>query len=201
MEITLIRHGKSSWTSKAAISCAEFNQWAENYDAAGIIQETAVPEQTKEKAQEAKLIVTSTLKRSIQSAEWLHPNAPILSDALFREAELPVFVSSFFSIKAPPSFWAVGYRCAWLIGYKGEKESVKETKQRAAEASSRLIQLAAEHEKVLLAGHGIFNRFIARELIKAGWKGPKKTGRQHWSCTCYVLNERSDSHARVSKLS
>jgi len=201
MEITLMRHGKSNHTNKSAISCSEFVKWVDDYDAAGIIQKITLPEQTKEKAKEAKLIVTSTLSRSIQSAERLGAKSVIISEPLFREAEMPVLVSPFLNIKVPPSCWAVYYRCLWLMGYKGKKESKKEAKERAVKASNRLIELAAEYDHVFLSGHGVFNQFIARELLKAGWQGNKKTGRNHWSCTSYTLTDTINRHIQISDLS
>ncbi|HEY9577877.1 MAG TPA: histidine phosphatase family protein [Pseudobacillus sp.] len=201
MEITLMRHGKSNHTNKSAVSCSEFVKWVDDYDATGIIQEIALPEQTKEKAKEAKLIVTSTLSRSIQSADRLGIKSFIISDSLFREAEMPVLVSPLLNIKAPPSLWAVYHRCLWLMGYKGKKESMKGAKERAVKASNRLIELAVEYDHVLLAGHGVFNQFIAWELLKAGWRGNKKTGRHHWSCTSYTLPDAKNRHIRISELS
>lgn len=198
MKITLMRHGKSSHTDRSAVSCADFIRWVDDYDKAGIIQEIAIPEQTKWKAEEAKLLVTSTLCRSIQSAEKLEMRVPILTDALFREAEMPVAASSFFNIKVPPSFWAVYHRCVWLMGYKGKKESIQEARERAIQASGRLIQLAAEHDHVFLAGHGVFNQFIAQELLKAGWQGDRKTGRHHWSCTSYTYQKPENRQVRLS---
>ncbi|OCA85179.1 histidine phosphatase family protein [Pseudobacillus wudalianchiensis] len=201
MEITLMRHGKSSHTDKSAISCSEFAKWVDDYDKAGIIQEIVVPAQTKKKAQEAKLLISSTLCRSIQSAARLDTNCLTISDSLFREAEMPVSKFAFFNVKAPPSFWAVYHRCAWLMGYKGEKESIKEIKERATKASDRLMRLAAKYEHVFLVGHGVFNQFIARELLKAGWQGNKKTDRHHWSCTTYTLTEANSRHGGQTKMS
>lgn len=201
MKIILMRHGKSEHADRFPISCTDFAKWVDDYDKAGIIQETAVPESTKLQAQEANLIVTSTLCRSIQSAKRLEGKAPILSDVLFREAEMPVTSFSFFDIKLPPSFWAICHRCGWLAGYKGKRESIQEARERAAQASNRLIQLAAEHERVLLAGHGVFNQFIARELLRAGWRGERKTGRHQWSCTSYTYKEPENRQGRLSRLS
>ncbi|MFK2824087.1 histidine phosphatase family protein [Bacillus sp. B190/17] len=192
MEIILIRHGKSSHTDTMGMTCSQFSKWINDYDAAGITKELSIPQQTKKKAQEAKLIVTSNLKRSIQSAQRLNIHAPIVSDSLFREAEMPVAALSFFPMKAPPSFWAFFYRCAWLAGYKGNKESMKEAQQRAVKASEQLIHLAAQYDQVLVAGHGIFNRMIARELKRAGWSGAKKTSRKHWDCTIYTLRGKGE---------
>ncbi|KZN99812.1 histidine phosphatase family protein [Pseudobacillus badius] len=201
MKITLMRHGKSSYADQSAMSCSEFRKWVDGYEAAGIIQEAAVPDEAKLKAKQAKLIVASTRCRSIQSAEKLESASFILSDPLFREADLPVSAFSFLHLKAPPSVWAVYCRCAWLLGYKGDKESMKEAKERAVQASRRLMELAAQHEHVLLSGHGMFNQFIARELLKNGWKGEKRPGRRHWSCTSYTYEEASDRQINRQRLS
>lgn len=52
-------------------------------------------------------------------------------------------------------------------------------------AALRLIELAEEHQKVLLVGHGFINHFIAKELQKGGWYGPTRPGKRFWSYGTY----------------
>ena len=69
-------------------------------------------------------------------------------------------------------------------------ESLAEAKQRARNASERLpVKYAEEHGSVVLVGHGFFNRLIAIELKKMGWKGKRKATAKHWHCTSYSYDE------------
>ena len=81
MEITLIRHGRSTLTNKDKMTLKEFNQWVEKYDKAGVFQEDDYPLETRKKIEQANQILTSDLKRSIQSAGLLHPNGTSISDS------------------------------------------------------------------------------------------------------------------------
>ena len=56
-------------------------------------------------------------------------------------------------------------------------------------ASERLVKYAEGHKSVVLVGHGFFNRLIAIELKKMGWKGKRKATAKHWHCTTYSYDE------------
>ena len=112
----------------------------------------------------------------------------MVTDALFRETELPV-PSRNLKFKMRPNSWAVILRCLWFCGYARQNESLVEAKQRAIKASERLVKYAEEHKSVVLVGHGFFNRLIAVELKKMGWKGKRKATAKHWHCTTYSYDE------------
>ncbi|MGY3717376.1 hypothetical protein ACWE42_17840 [Sutcliffiella cohnii] len=98
MEISLIRHGKSELIENDSISCLEFQQWVEKYDNCGVTEEMTLPPETKEKVENAKLIVTSDLIRSIQSARLLNPEVNMISNPLYRETELPILSKDLIQI-------------------------------------------------------------------------------------------------------
>jgi hypothetical protein len=50
------------------------------------------------------------------------------------------------------------------------------------------VELAEEHQDVLLVGHDFFNQLIARELRNHGWSGPSKPGNGFWE---YGIYERA----------
>lgn len=187
MEISLIRHGKSKLTENDTITCLEFKQWVEKYDNHGVFEESTYPSETVEKVVNAKIVVTSNLERSIKSARLLNPEVKIISDPLFRETGLPTCSKKLLNIKLRPSIWAVILRLLWLCGYSNECESITNAKFRAKKASQQLIDYANEYKLIVLVGHGFFNRLIAKELQKKGWKGKRKTGAKHWNCTTYSL--------------
>ncbi|GAE26668.1 hypothetical protein JCM9140_2754 [Halalkalibacter wakoensis JCM 9140] len=187
MEISLIRHGKSLLTDNDTITCLKFKEWVEKYDYNGVVEESIYPSDTLEKIATAKFVLTSDLKRSVDSAEILNPKVKTISDPLFRETELPTHSMRLLDIKLRPSIWAVILRLLWFSGYSNECESLSNAKLRAKKASQQLIDYADEYKSVVLVGHGFFNMLIAKELQKKGWKGKRKAGTKHWNCTTYSL--------------
>jgi broad specificity phosphatase PhoE len=191
MEISLIRHGKSQLVKKDKVTFREFKQWIEQYDRHGVIEEALYPSETVEKIAAAKLIITSDLKRAVESAKLLNPQVKIISDPLFRETELPAGSKELYNLKLSPGLWAVVLRVLWLSGYSSGCESLSQAKSRAKKAAQQLIGYAGEYQSVALMGHGFFNMLLARELQKKGWKGKRKKSAKHWTCTTYSYsNER-----------
>lgn len=184
MEISLIRHGKSKHAENNPITCTKFKDWVGKYDSSGVFEENQYPSGTIEKISTANIVITSDLRRSIESAYFLNQNVNVVSDALFRETELPT-LSGKLKLKLNPNSWAMILRCLWFSGYSRQCESLAEAKHRAKQASVLLVKYAEEHKSVVLVGHGFFNRLIAVELKKMGWKGKRKASTKHWNCTTY----------------
>jgi broad specificity phosphatase PhoE len=189
MEISLIRHGKSQLTENSKITCPELKQWVKKYDDLGIIEKATYPTETVNKVINAKIVVTSDLKRSIQSAQLLSQGVKIISDPVFRETELPSTSKKFFNLKLRPTMWLIILRLLWIFGHSNDCESLKNAKYRAKIASHQLIDYAEGNKSVALVGHGFFNSLIAKELQKRGWKGKRKTGSKHWNCSTYSFSE------------
>ncbi|WP_203363574.1 histidine phosphatase family protein [Bacillus sp. REN10] len=183
MEISLIRHGRSTHADRTWINGSQFEEWVKQYNAAGVLAEANFPEDTKKKIACAKLVITSDLKRAIHSAHLLSHQADIVSSPLFREIGMPRI--SLAKVKAPPAFWSAVLRSCWFLGYSAQTESLHQAKKRAKEASEQLIRSATQYETIVLVGHGFFNRYIAKELENSGWKSMKRPGRKHWNCTTY----------------
>lgn len=187
MEISLIRHGKSTLTNNDKMTCTEFKQWVEEYDRAGVFAEDSYPLETLEAIAKAKIVVTSDLKRSMDSALLLQPSTKFISNPLFRETELPTSFSKIGILKLKPSIWTVIARCLWLIGYSHRCESLRDAKIRAAKAAQVLVDYGREYHDVALVGHGFFNMLVAQELRKIGMKGNRRTSSGHWNVTTYTL--------------
>jgi broad specificity phosphatase PhoE len=187
MEISLIRHGKSQLTENEKVTSLEFKKWVEKYDYLGVYEESAYPSATLEKVATANIVITSDLKRAVESARLLKPVTKIISDPLFRETELPSNSSQLFNVKLKPSIWAIVLRILWFSGYSYECESLNKAKSRANKSSQQLIDYANEYKSVVLVGHGFFNMLIAKELRKKGWKGKSKRDAKHWNCMSFSL--------------
>jgi len=148
MEISLIRHGKSQLTENDKITCLDFKNWIDKYDYSGVFQESTYPSETTGKVANAKIVITSDLKRAVQSAKLLNPDVKIIPDPLFRETELPTRSMNILDIKLRPSIWAIIMRLLWFCGYSNDCESVSKAKLRAKKASQQLIKYAEEYKSV-----------------------------------------------------
>lgn len=187
MEISLIRHGKSKHIDNNRITCREFKDWVRKYDDSGVFEESSYPLESVEKLETSNLVITSDLKRTIETAILLNPNVKAISSSLFRETELPVPSTKLWNLKLKPSIWAVILRCLWFSGYAKQCESLSTAKQRAKKAAEELVNYAKEHESVALVGHGFINVLIAKELQRMGWEGERTPSSKHLNCTTYTF--------------
>lgn len=99
-EISLIRHGKSKCTENSRMTYSEFKEWAVEYDNKGVFEENSYHSETLKKITTATIIMSSDLKRSMESVKYLNPNAKAISTQLFREVELPVPLKNIFGFKS-----------------------------------------------------------------------------------------------------
>jgi broad specificity phosphatase PhoE len=187
MEITLIRHGKSTLTKNDKITLDKYNNWVKGYDNAGVFKEDSYPSETLEKIAKSNIVITSDLKRSIESAMLLNADFKSISDPLFRETELPTSLSRIGGLKLNPTIWTVLLRCLWFTGFSSSCESFSEARIRAKKAAEVLVGYAKEHKYVVLVGHGFFNMLVAKELQKMKLKGKRSTNSKHWNATTYTL--------------
>lgn len=175
-----MRHGQPLLASVTPITAARMGDWIDSYNLSRVKAEN-LPSANVRIANSAVTIVTSTSLRAISSVEALGQQ-PSLSEGLFCEAELPYARWRF--LRLPPNAWAGLFRVLWFLGYSNECEALGAARQRAKTAASRLASLSTKGP-VLLVGHGIMNRLIARELLSMGWSGPSSPSSAHWGCGVY----------------
>lgn len=184
MRIVLVRHGKPSFELKGYVQAKALSEIAKSYDLSGIVGDP--PAETVLAVQGSLFIVCSHLTRSVESARALGFSDVHIRDPLFRESRVPHFGKG--SISLPVSVWIVLLRLLWLFGFSSNGESFSNAKIRAKQAALRLIELAEEHQDILLVGHGFINHFISKELKIAGWNGPAKLSKDFWG---YGIYERA----------
>ncbi|WP_446012018.1 histidine phosphatase family protein [Candidatus Electrothrix sp.] len=184
MRITLVRHGQPDFNWQKKVRGSDFRKIERAYDAADIID--TPPESSRRLVYSHRVIVSSTLPRSIQSAHALGVRTIHLSSPLFREIKLPYFDR--ITIRLPLRLWVPILRTLWLLGYSNHTESLPTARARTQAAANQLITLAREHKSVLLVGHGTLNHYIAKELLAANWTGPRSPGRKYWAFGTYVDN-------------
>lgn len=177
--ITLMRHGRSL-VGPLRLSPAELPARSGEYDAAGVHVDE-IPAAARGAAMASAIVVTSTLARSIASAAALGCTAAP-ADAVYDEAQLPSL--GWRWPRLPVGWWLVVFRLLWLAGWSRGVESRAECTARAGRAARRLVD-HAEHGPVLLVGHGITNRLIARHLVAAGWQADGRATSGHWAFVSY----------------
>ena len=183
-QIVLIRHGRPAGGNAAPISGRELGQWVEHYNGLGIDRACAPPVSLSRLVAAAGCVTASDLRRARESAEWLRSPATVRIDSEFREAVLPDSLPS--SLRMHPGVWVVLARVGWWLNWCASEESVDATRRRAGRAADRLCALAREHASIVVVGHGMFNRFVARELVARGWCGPAIIPRAYWSAALFV---------------
>ncbi len=183
MKIILLRHGQPDLPPLDRVTAANFAHWVDTYNSAGLSGNSKPPDNIISISSNCNTIVCSELKRSIDSAIALKGPVIHLTDRLFNEAELPVANWKYF--KLSPKLWSVFFRICWILGYSGNGESLKQARMRAQRSAEILEKLSVTNNCVLLVGHGVYNRLIADELRKSGWKGPRHPDSRHWAYTVY----------------
>ena len=184
MEIILMRHGKPGFAGAQKVAAHEMAGWIDQYDLSGIGDDQP-PEASRELARSVLMVFSSPLPRAISSARNLNLEPEII-DRVFREAELPVYLIPV--VKLSPFSWVILFRLMWLCGMSKKTESFKMAKSRARRAAGILLKNAREHNgPVLMMGHGIMNRLIAKELTSLGWKERTRAGKGYWGAGVFEL--------------
>ena len=175
-----MRHGKPVLAQRGWIAPAEMEGWIEHYNLSEV-EKHGVPAASLKLANSATVVVTSTARRALSSVQALG-RTPFAVDAAFCEAQLPFALWRF--PRLPPLLWAAFFRLAWLFGYSRGSDSIQVTKARAKIAALKLTSLS-EKDAVLLVGHGVMNRLIAKELVALGWSGTTQHENKYWSASVY----------------
>jgi len=166
-QIILLRHGEPALNKKGWRKRKEAIKFVHQYDSVGVYTPAHVPLQLS--SDEVEVIFTSTLNRSISTADQLFPEfQDKRATQAFREFERKIF--SFFNIKLPLKWWTTGSRLFWIMGLNNKGiESFSEAKKRAKDATTILETHANENGKALLVSHGLLNHYLVKYLKKNGW--------------------------------
>lgn len=184
LEICLFRHGEVEFDKWAWSSASSLRTLVEHYDSQPITLRTTAPPP----ANHFEVVVCSHLPRSVSSAKTLFQRCD-RSDELFGEAELPDLPPLPF--KLPTIMLFVVSRILWRCGTDKNCEGYAAFKKRAKDAAHELVQIAEANTSVAFMGHAIINMFIAQELLRLGFTGPKAATRMHWAGSAYSLSSVS----------
>lgn len=164
MEIILVRHGKPEAATNPKLTTSGFARWVKNYKNSGLTNGSLPP---KELAQsiDSHYLISSDLKRAIQSATRCTGKQPNLQLKSLREMAIPCYR---FPLKLKANTWLYLNRIVWILGLSSSKESFRQGKLRAKLASEQIEALVREKHYVVAFGHGYINIHIKRKLIKKG---------------------------------
>jgi len=177
--------------SPAPIPGRDVGKWVREYNNAGITGitgDSAPAAALRDLVSSARCIVASDLPRARESAALLAASTDVRVDAELREAGLPESVGSL--IRLSPGAWVVLARVAWWLNWCDSDETIALTRQRAGRVADRLEALAAHYGSVLAVGHGMFNRFVAIQLRRRGWRGPTVWRQKHWGAAQFDRADR-----------
>jgi broad specificity phosphatase PhoE len=188
-QIILIRHAKVDIDNSQAIDASSLKNWVDRYDIADIHFDSKPTQKTSAMVGSVSVLVTSSLKRTIDSAKVL--GADIYeSSAIFNEAQIPNVNIPFLKFK--PKTWLMVLRVLLLFGLGKKDASMKASKLRAEEAAKRLLELSDEFESVVLVGHGGMNWLIRKVLIKEGWDLKPNASHKNWGVTILKLEDTKE---------
>ena len=180
MRILLVRHGEPDMKEYTSGKDGTYGEWLKKYNASGIRQEMRPPEELLKLIEDVDVLISSDLKRALDSARLLAGNKVIMQNPIFREFELPENKKKY--PKFSPEIWSTIFRILWFTGYSNKSENFTDAKIRIKDSAEKLEDLAIKHSEIVLVGHGLMNRFIGMELKKQGWKKRRNGGKGYW---CY----------------
>jgi broad specificity phosphatase PhoE len=183
MRILLVRHGRPLLKVPRRVRGAEVAALIENYDAAGIDLRHPPPAPLRRTARSAEVVLSSDLRRAVESARVLFPKRRLRKNPLFREADIPR--TNPLPWQIDPLLWSLAARTVWFLGWSPDAESFAVARQRARLAARHLHELSARHGSVALVGHGVFNALIGWELRSEGWQGPRLLAGSYWTWGVY----------------
>jgi len=179
--ITLARHGEPALSRKVRFNAKAYGEWWARYEVGGLKPGQTPPESLVETGRQAGVVIASTRRRSIETAQAVCDGRAFATDPLFIEAPLPPPPWPSF-IKMKPSHLGFFARFWWwFFNNHGGQETRAEAERRSDQAADLLIELSANGQDVLVLAHGFFNWMIARSLVKKGLVKLVDEGHGYWS--------------------
>lgn len=188
MRIILVRHGEPDMDAYTSGKDGSYGEWLKRYNAAGINKKRKPPAELLKEIEKFDIVVSSDLKRAVDSAQLIVKNKVIMRNPVFREFELPDSKKKY--PKFTPGIWSVIFRILWFIGYSNKSEDFTDAKKRIKLSAEKLTDMADKHSEIVMVGHGLMNKFIGMELKKTGWKKTGKRGKGYWCYSEYFKVEK-----------
>ena len=190
--ITLVRHGEPALSRRVKLDWKGYRDWWAKYEESGLLEGQIPPHCLDGFAREARYIYSSTLRRSIETAQAVCGDKPFEQLAMLVEAPLPPpHLPSFIKLSPNSAGWGwVARAWWWYTNTKAGGETRKEALVRAKTAADFLVDKAREGGDVLVLAHGYFNLLISLELKKMGFIKTVEQGFKYWGCRRYELRAK-----------
>jgi broad specificity phosphatase PhoE len=179
--ITLARHGEPALSRKVRLNAPEYGEWWARYEVGGLKQGQTPPDGLIQIARDADVIIASTRRRAIETAEAVVAGKAYTADETFIEAPLPPPPWPPWLKMSPKRLGFFSRFWWWFFDHHGGQETRAQAEVRADQAADRLIALADEGQDVLVLAHGFFNWMIARSLKQRGLTKLLDQGHGYWS--------------------
>jgi broad specificity phosphatase PhoE len=177
--IILVRHGRSSLRHDGSwMSATSVSEYERAYDAAGILDGDAPPDELREMARNATVLVASDMRRAIESAHRLVPGREPEIQPLLRELYLEP--PRWLPTKLPIEVWDSISFFQWTIRLAlGLDHALV---QRGDKAAEWLAERAANGGTLLVITHGGLRRIVSNRLKSRGWRcSEQRRGYENWS--------------------
>ncbi|MDA0149648.1 phosphoglycerate mutase family protein [Vibrio sp. LaRot3] len=176
MNITLVRHGKPTASCNPTVKASGFANWVRAYNHSYIAEDSQPTKPLQDKLT-GHFIFASNLNRARHSAQLCIGKQPDMVLPELRELDIPRLK---IPLKMKVNHWLAISRILWLFGISGNSESITRGRARIRKAVDSLEQQVTQTPNIAVFGHGLANRFIAKELVKRGWQ-VKQKGSGFWS--------------------
>lgn len=179
--VTLARHGEPALSRKVRLNAPEYGEWWARYEVGGLKEGQTPPEQLIQIALEVDVIIASTRRRAIETAQAVTGDRAFATDPTFIEAPLPPPPWPPWLRMSPKRLGFFARFWWWFFNNHGGQETRAEAEVRAGKAADLLIALADQGQDVLVVAHGFFNWMIADALKARGLTKLVDEGHAYWS--------------------
>ncbi len=179
--ITLARHGEPALSRKVRLNAPEYGDWWARYEVGGLKAGQAPPAGLIQIAREADVIIASTRRRSIETAQAVVQGRAFATDPTFIEAPLPPPPWPLWLKMSPKRLGFFARFWWWFFNNHGGQETRAEAEARAGRAADLLVELSDQGQDVLVVAHGFFNWMIADALKARGLTKLVDEGHAYWS--------------------
>jgi len=178
--IILARHGEPALSRKVRLTSAEYRDWWARYEVGGLKEAQTPPSRLVATARDAGVILASTRRRAVETAQALAADRAFAQDEALIEAPLPPPALPRW-VKLSPRHWGVVARFWWWFSNRHQEETRVEAQTRADAVADTLIERAQNGDDVLVLAHGFFNTMVGRALRRRGWRCTDDGGYRYWS--------------------
>ncbi|WP_297513483.1 histidine phosphatase family protein [uncultured Caulobacter sp.] len=179
--ITLARHGEPALSRDLTLNAPEYGDWWARYEVGGLKAGQTPPDDLIRIAREAGVIIASTRRRAIETAQAVVGDRAFATDEILIEAPLPPPPWPPWIRMSPKRLGFFSRFWWWFFDHHGGQETRAQAEVRAGQAADRLIALADQGQDVLVLAHGFFNWMIANALKRRGLTQLLDQGHGYWS--------------------